>query len=116
MANRSPKNHSTKLLMNLLAKLANDKACTSNPWVVAWVAWVAKAARVVWVVAWIAKVARVAWIAWIVAWIAWVVAWIACVVRVIHSQSVLHSLSCSLSHVFHLLSCLQSNMKIGMTC
>lgn len=112
MANRSPQNHSTKLLMNLLAKLANDKACTSNPWVVAWVAWVAKAARVVWVawvVAWVAKVARVAWITWVVAWIAWVV-------RVIHSQSVLHSLSCSLSHVFHLLSCLQSNMKIGMTC
>lgn len=113
MADRSPQNHSPKLLMNLLAKLAYGKACTSNPWVVTWVAWVvawvAKAARVVWVVAWVAKVARVAWIAWVVAWIAWIV-------RVIHSQSVLHSLSCSLSHVFHLLSCLQSNMKIGMTC
>lgn len=109
MANRSPQNPSTELLMNLLAKLAYDKACTSNPWVAAWVAWVAKAARVVWVVAWVAEAARVVWVAWVVAWIAWVV-------RVIHSQSVLHSLSCSLSHAFHLLSCLQSNMKIGMTC
>lgn len=82
---------SSKLQMRVKAKPSIIEESTSNPWVV-------------WVNAW------VAWVAWVDAWVHVCVAWVT--VWVVHSQSALNRISCSLSHVFHLLTCLQSNTLV----